>query len=149
MTELQNVPEAYRVLTVRVGEARFAFYVTGVQEVLRDVAVFPVPLVGGAVAGIMNLRGEVITALDFGALVGVESEGAGGRTVLVRDGGELVGLLVDEVFDVFDIAATEIFSLDNAFEGLKETPICRGFYHRGVLHGLVDLDTVLGRVAAP
>lgn len=149
MTALQNVPETYRVLTVRVGEARFAFDVSGVQEVLRDTAVFPAPLVGGAVAGIMNLRGEVITVLDFGGLAGIEAEASGSRTVMVRDGGEPVGLLVDEVFDVVDIAGTEIFSLDSAGEGVKETPVCRGFYHQGGLYGLVELETVLGRGEEP
>ena len=132
-----------RVLTVRVGEARFALDVTGVREVLRECAVFPAPLAGSPVAGIMNLRGDVVTVLDLGALLETGESASGARTVMVRDGEEVVGLQVDEVFDVLDITGKELFALDESSQSLPAGRVAGGFYHGEVLYGVVDLPAVL------
>jgi chemotaxis signal transduction protein len=65
--------------------------------------------------------------------------------VLVRDGREEVGILVDEVRDVFEIASDELLLLDGDDTFSDSVGRCEGFYLDGTLHAVVDLDSILGR----
>ena len=64
----------------------------------------------GAVHGLINLRGQIVTALDLRV---PPRDGAAGRgplpmNVIVRSRGEVVSLLVDEIGDVIDAADLEL-----------------------------------------
>jgi len=43
----------------------FGIELRGVQEVLRFVEMTPVPLAAGEVSGLINLRGQIVTAIDL------------------------------------------------------------------------------------
>jgi purine-binding chemotaxis protein CheW len=79
--------------------------VTVAQEVLPAQAVSPVPLAPPEVAGFLNLRGQIVTALDLRVRLGLPPREAGEPTmnIVVRDGEELVSFVVDEVGDVVEV----------------------------------------------
>ncbi len=94
---------------------RFAtFYLDGlflgvevekVQEVLRYQESTHVPLAPPEVRGLINLRGQIVTAIDLRRRLGV-SECPGGHNplnVVVRIGDEVVSFLVDEIGDVVEV----------------------------------------------
>ena len=145
----QDMQPRTRLLTMRVGEARVAVNVGRVREVLRATDLVPVPLVPAPVCGIVNLRGNVVTVLDFGALVGSREECSGNRIVLVRDGREEVGILVDEVYDVREIDQEDVFALDREDAGLNSAVLSGGFYHQGILYAVIDLEEIMGREIKP
>lgn len=105
-------------VTFRVGRQWLGLPVATVQEVLVAQRLAPVPLAPPVVAGFLNLRGQIITAVDLRVALGVVSAGASGDApapgapapydVVVRDGDELFALLVDEVGDVLPVAAAEV-----------------------------------------
>jgi chemotaxis signal transduction protein len=134
-----------RLLTMRVKGAGVAVDVERVREVVRGKNLVSVPLSSAPVRGIMNLRGSVVTVLDFAVLAGFGEECSGDRVVLVRDGREEVGILVDEVRDVFEIASDELLLLDGDDTFSDSVGRCEGFYLDGTLHAVVDLDSILGR----
>ena len=76
-----------------------------VQEVIRFQEMTPVPLAGAAVSGLINLRGQIVTALDLRRCLGLpaRAEGRAPMNVVVRSGGRAVSLLVDEIGDVLDV----------------------------------------------
>ena len=76
-----------------------------VQEVLTAQGVSPIPLAPAEVAGFLNLRGQIVTAIDLRARLGLTPRAAGtsSMNVVVRDRDELFSLLVDEVGDVVDV----------------------------------------------
>ncbi len=79
--------------------------VARVREVTRARELTPVPLAGPAIAGLMNLRGEIVTAIDLRVRLGlppVDADGVPGMHV-VLSGAEPVSLLVDEVGDVVEV----------------------------------------------
>jgi purine-binding chemotaxis protein CheW len=86
-----------------------------VQEVLGPLPVTPVPRAGAHVAGLMNLRGQVITAIDLRTQFGLPAgpHGSGGN-VLARTGAGPVALVVDRVGDVVEVT-------DAAFETAPAT----------------------------
>ena len=83
-----------------------------VRDVLDRVAVAPVPLAPAAIAGHLNLRGRIVTAIDLAERVGSVASNdhpAARRTAIVVDQGTtLYALLVDEVREVLPVPADEI-----------------------------------------
>jgi purine-binding chemotaxis protein CheW len=76
-----------------------------VAEVLGDQTITPVPLAHPHVAGLLNLRGQIVTAIDARRRLGLTTRGEGTAptVVVIRSDGELVSLLVDRPGDVVDV----------------------------------------------
>jgi len=76
-----------------------------VQEVLRSQPRTRVPLAPPAVAGLVNLRGQVLTAVDLRVRLDLppRADGEEPMVVVIRVGGEPVSLLVDTIGDVVDV----------------------------------------------
>lgn len=70
-----------------------------VQEVLRNPGLTPVPLAPPAIRGLINLRGQIVTAIDLGARLG-RTPTERRMNVVVRAGEGSVSLLVDRIDDV-------------------------------------------------
>lgn len=111
------------------GELELAtFYVGGllmgadirqVEEINRLLDVTPVPRAPDFVVGVLNLRGEVVTVLDLGRILGMDATeiGAETRNVIVNSQDEQVGLVADRIGDVVTIPATKVDPLPANFSG--------------------------------
>lgn len=85
----------------------FGIDVLQVQEVLRYQQMTRVPLAPGVLEGLINLRGQIVTAIDMRRRLGL-SPRADGRTpmnMVVRTEDGPVSLLVDEIGDVLEARA--------------------------------------------
>ncbi len=114
--------------------------VLGVRDVLADQAIARIPLAPGEVAGSLNLRGRIVTAIDLRRRLDLPPADPGTRrmSVVTEQGGELYALLVDQVAEVMSLPAS-------AFEPSPPTlPAVWAEHSRGVfrLEGrlLVVLD---------
>jgi purine-binding chemotaxis protein CheW len=87
-----------------------------VQEVLRSLEVTQVPLAPQVVSGLINLRGQIVTAVDLRRRLELEPRQAGvlAMNVVVRSEDGAVSLLVDEIGDVVEVD-------DSTFERPPET----------------------------
>jgi purine-binding chemotaxis protein CheW len=93
--------------TFHVGKYLFGVDVSLVQEVVRLQQMTPVPLAAREIAGLINLRGEVLTAIDLRARLGLPPAETSGRepvNVVVRVDDEPVSLLVDEIGGVLEVS---------------------------------------------
>lgn len=88
----------------------FGVAVSEVQEVLRYQQLTAVPAAPEAVQGLINLRGQIVTALDLRCRLGLpaRAEDALPMNVIIRSRGEVVSLLVDDIGDVIDTAGLEL-----------------------------------------
>jgi len=77
-----------------------------VQEVIRYQEMTRVPLVSEAVRGLINLRGQIVTAIDLRRCLGMpdRDEGELPMNVVVRTNDGAVSLLVDEIGDVIEVS---------------------------------------------
>ena len=93
--------------TFHVGRYLFGIDVELVQEIVRMQTITPVPLSGPEIAGLVNLRGEVLTAVDLRARLGLPPAGESHDpvNVVVRLDDEPVSLLVDEIGAVIEVSA--------------------------------------------
>jgi len=119
----------------------FGVGVECVQEVLRYQQLTAVPSAPEAVQGLINLRGQIVTALDLRFRLGLppRAEGALPMNVIVRSRGEVVSLLVDDIGDV--ITAT-----DRSGSGLELEPAPANLPSvvQDVIHGVLALpDSIL------
>lgn len=89
-------------LTVEVAGQMFGIPVLQVSDVLGPQRITRVPLAPPQVAGSLNLRGRIVTAIDVRARLGLPpgEPGAPKISVVVDVGGELYSLLVDNVGEV-------------------------------------------------
>lgn len=94
----------------------FGVDVRRVQEVLRFQRMTPVPLAPPVVEGLINLRGQIVTALDLRRRLDLADRPAGRQpmNIVVRSDEGPVSLLVDEIGEVVDVD-------DSAFEPPPET----------------------------
>lgn len=89
----------------RVGGLLVGVEVDAVQEVATGCAVTPVPLAPFVVSGLLNLRGQIVTAIDLRRSLGLEERAIGAvpvHVILRADGGS-TGLVVDTVGDVVEV----------------------------------------------
>lgn len=97
-----TAPGTVQLLTFELSGGLFGLEVERVQEVLCEAVVTPVPLGAPGLAGLLNLRGEVIPAVDLGRRLGLAARAAGTVPLhlVVRTAAGPVSLLVDSVGDV-------------------------------------------------
>jgi purine-binding chemotaxis protein CheW len=79
--------------------------VAAVQEVLRGLPRTRIPLAPRTLAGLINLRGQVLTAIDLREQLGLPARAEDDEPMLVviRIAGEPVALLVDSIGSVVDV----------------------------------------------
>jgi purine-binding chemotaxis protein CheW len=102
--------------TFFVGDLFLGLEVTCIQEVIRYQPLTVVPLTPELIAGLMNLRGQIVTAIDLRYRLGLPPRDAGERpiNVVVRTPDGAVSLLVDEIGDVIEVD-------DSTFERTPDT----------------------------
>lgn len=94
-----------QLCTFVVGGLYLGVGVEHVGEVLRQQQTTAVPLAHQEVAGLINLRGEIVTALDLRRRLGLEtSDQEPQMNVVLAMGEESVSLLVDEIGEVVTVS---------------------------------------------
>jgi len=135
-----------RWVTFRLDNETYGINVMQVQEVLRISEIAPVPGAPSYVLGIINLRGNVVTVIDSRSRLGlstVEPDDSS-RVVIIETSKHVVGILVDSVAEVVDLAASEIEPAPSVGTG-ESSQYIQGVASRdGVLVILMDLNKLLG-----
>jgi purine-binding chemotaxis protein CheW len=103
-----SVPE--QLCTFFLEDQFFGVPVQEVQEVIRYQEMTAVPLVPAAVSGLINLRGQIVTALDLRRRLnfGPRPPGQLPMNVVVRTPEGALSLLVDEIGDVIEVSAATL-----------------------------------------
>jgi purine-binding chemotaxis protein CheW len=105
-----------RLCTFHLERLFFGIDVGRVQEVFRYQSMTRVPLAPAVIRGLINLRGQIVTALDLRARLGLPErpQEMVPMNVVVRIGEDAVSFLVDDIEDVLDVE-------DADFEGPPAT----------------------------
>ncbi|MBP0492016.1 chemotaxis protein CheW [Pararoseomonas indoligenes] len=96
-------PTDTAVLTLTVAGQLCGVPVLGVRDILGPQTITPIPLAPPEVAGGLNLRGRIVTAVDLRRRLGLAPREPGApfpMSVVVEGGGELYALLADSVGEV-------------------------------------------------
>lgn len=95
--------------TFEVAGQLLGINVLEVQDVLNPIEIASVPLSSGEVAGLLNLRGRIVTAIDMRNKLGLEpfENRDECKSIVVEKDQELYSLIVDKVADVIGIPASK------------------------------------------
>jgi len=98
------VAESRQLCTFVVDGLLLGIDVRQVQEVFRSQEMTAVPLADPSVAGLLNLRGQIVTAIDLRTRLGLgpRPDGIDPMHVVIRTDDGAVSLLVDEIGDVIE-----------------------------------------------
>jgi purine-binding chemotaxis protein CheW len=124
-----------QLCTFTVDRYTFGVEVQKVQEVLRFQQMTRVPLAPWVVRGLINLRGQIVTAIDLRRRLGLPDAPAGvtPMCVILRTEQGAVSLLVDKIGDVREVHR-DVF---------EPPPVTLGDFGRDLIHGVYKLPDKL------
>lgn len=129
--------------TFYIGADLFGIEVMKVQEVSLNPVVIPVPLAPPFVLGLINLRGQIATALGLRELFGRNTlQQAEPMSVVCKIDGNLVSLIVDSIGDVVEL---EKASFECAPDTIPSNirRFVKGIYKMdGLLLSVFDIETL-------
>jgi purine-binding chemotaxis protein CheW len=138
-------------VTVMIGGQLFGLPISRVQDVFMPDRVTRVPLSAPEIAGVLNLRGRIVTAIDMRRRLGLppRTDDKPSMAVGIELKGESYGLLIDTVGEVMKLSETTRES--NPVNLDARLGRVSGGVHRldGQLMVILDVDHVLNTAAEP
>jgi purine-binding chemotaxis protein CheW len=148
--EFRSHELAGKYLSFALGAEEYGLPVLKVREIIKMMDITGVPQVPVYVRGVINLRGKVIPVVDLRVKFGFSSREYTERTCIIvvevalTADRVLMGIIVDDVSEVLNIAAEEIEQTPE-FGDRVETDYMNGIAKvKGRVKILLDLDRVLG-----
>jgi purine-binding chemotaxis protein CheW len=135
MSHSLNASQAQQFVTLVLAGQLFGIPVLDVHDVLKDQKINYIPLAPVQVAGSLNLRGRIVTAIDMRKRldVPIDPQRRSSTSVVVEFKNEMYSLIVDEV--------GEVLSLDE--HRFEKTPPTMHTAWRDVAKGVYRLDKSL------
>ncbi len=136
--------DQYLVFTTQSQE--FGFQVTQVQEITSVLATTDIPNSPSYVEGIMNLKGQLATVINFRKRLGFEPKehDEDTRVIVVEQAGFPIGIIVDSVEEVIKIPDDQVHKLPEATSASAAEETVKGvgmLDHRLII--LLDMDKLL------
>ena len=129
--------ETRQLVSMIVAEQQFGVAIEAVRDILGFQRLARVPLAAPEIAGVLNLRGRIVTAMDLGRRLGIQHGTARSpdqtMNIVVDHRGELYSLLVDRVGEVLTLGNGR-FAADTS---------CLPPRWRPLAHGVFRLDDAL------
>ena len=138
-------------VTVLIGDQLFGLPISRVQDVFMPDRITRVPLAEPEIAGVLNLRGRIVTAVDMRRRLGLPPRSDDGppMAVGIELRGESYGLLIDTVGEVMKLGEATLepnpVNLD-----ARLARVSAGVHRLdGQLMVILDVDSVLNASAEP
>lgn len=136
--------------TFRIAGRLYGIDVIKVQEIVKPMPITKIPLSVSFIRGLINLRGQVATAIDLRELFGLsDAPPEAPMNVVCRCDGALISLLVDDIGDVIEVTG------DDYEETPKTIPASVRVYMSGVyklknaLLSIIDIEKLFTQVNRP
>ena len=134
-----------RMVTFTLDGRLYGVNVDAVQEVLRDQTRTRIPLAPGTLAGLINLRGDVLSAVDLRAQLELPARDSESEPMLVviRVAGEQVALLVDTIGSVVDVDTDQFEPPPDTLVGSSREMLLGAYKLEDQLLLALDVDRVV------
>lgn len=132
-------------VTMTIADQLFGIPVLQVQDVLGHQRITRIPLAPPEVAGSLNLRGRIVTAIDVRLRLGLQArpKDKPGMSIVVDLRGELYSLMVDSVGEVLSLS-NEDFERNPATLDPRWREVSLGIYRlNGQLMVVLDVSRLL------
>ncbi len=141
--KLQN--RTIELATFYVGDALCGMDILKIQEINKHMEMTIVPQAPDYVMGILNLRGQIVTIIDLGKKLGLESTELTSRrrNIIVNSRGESVGLMAARISDVVEAHVDTIEHPPANIGGLQGKYFTGVYKTENSLVGILDVEEVL------
>ncbi len=138
--------DRHQFLTFSLGQEEYGIEILRVQEIKGYTAITPIPNTPNHIKGVMNLRGTVIPVVDLRIKFGLADAEVNRFTVVivVTVGDRVVGLVVDAVSDVLDVAASELVPAPEMGAGVDTSFLTGMAKSEDRLISLLAIERVVG-----
>ena len=109
-------------LRVRLGGATVGLPAMAVQQIVRAVAIMPLPGAPPILEGAVNVRGAVVGVVDVRARLGFPARPLDPEQflVLVTAGSRTLAIRVDEVDDLVDVSDADVHAQSELWPALRQ-----------------------------
>lgn len=137
--------ESHQYCTFYLGDQCFGLDVLWVQEIIRSQPLTTVPLAHPVVRGLMNLRGQIVTAIDLRTRLEMPAlaEDREQINVVVQTDDGAVSLLVDEIGDVLEMDQTQFERPPETLQGASRDLIQGAYKLPDQLVVILDPELIL------
>ncbi len=120
-----------------------------VQEVIRYQEMTRVPQAPLAVSGLINLRGQIVTAIDLRTRLGLKPRESGKlpMNVVVRSDDGAVSLLVDQIGDVIEVDSEHFETPPDTLQGAARELVQGAYKLEGRLLLLLNCEAAVELIA--
>lgn len=149
MTPVDTSVPPSRVCLITLAGELFAVDLRSVREVFEVESVTPVPGMAAALIGVANLRGSVIPLVDLRLMLGLPAGGQPCRlAVVIRHGGQQVGVLVDRVPEIRIVRGDDFMPAPSRGSGGLKPFVSATMRVEDRIGGVVEVPTLLSYVEA-
>ena len=133
--------------TFKLSNEKFAINTRKIQEVIKLPAPMRVPLSDKEISGVINIRSEIVVALDLAKKLDIDSidndQDLKKMSIIVKNGNEAVSLVIDSVGEVLEIEDGEIEPTpNNIAQNIREFLL--GVYtSKNSIISVLDIDRIL------
>ncbi|HEY3860724.1 MAG TPA: chemotaxis protein CheW [Verrucomicrobiae bacterium] len=150
IAEAPSAARPGKYLTFVLGGQSYGIDILRVREILRLIAITPVPKMPPHIRGVINLRGKIIPVLDLRAMFGLPAAAGHDRSCIVvvqgrqaDAAGALTGLWVDTVDEVIHLSEKDIEAPPDFGRRMEDQPLLGVAKSGQAVKILLDLDRIL------
>ena len=139
-----------RFCAFTLNQRLFAIDAERVREIVVIKSLTRVAGGGERVRGLVNLRGQIVTCLDLGIMLGLgQTSAVAPLAIVVEDADEQICIAIDRVHDVFELAPTAVDPVPATVPRSMAPNLAGAHQHREQIMLLLDLARILGSTGAP
>lgn len=137
-------------VVLSIASETFAVEISKVREIIRVPHITWVPGTPDYVRGVINLRGSVVAVIDLSGMLGMgqADEDSQTRIIIVESSGVIVGVLVDNVSRVAEIAPSQLEPALRTLDENQKAFVIAQLNLDDTLIGILELDEILAQARA-
>jgi purine-binding chemotaxis protein CheW len=128
-TTEETLSERQNLVAFRLEKQTYALPIEPIVQIVEMVAITPIPQLDAVIEGVINVHGEAVAVVKLRRHFGLSDTPLQLNTpiLLTRIGEQTIGLIVDEVTDVFNLPTDQVVQLGEILpKELGNAPIFRG-----------------------
>jgi len=140
---------AGKYLTFILGGGAFGIPILKVREIIRLLEITPIPRMPDYVRGVINLRGKIVPVIDLRMKFGLPNLTTTNRTCIIvvyvamAEATKLMGLIVDALEEVYQIAAEDLEPSPDFGKGTSAHYIQNMAKTKGTVKALLNIDQIV------
>jgi purine-binding chemotaxis protein CheW len=148
---MNDATKSTEYVTFTTAGQLFGLPIERVQDVFKPARMTRVPMAGLEIAGVLNLRGRIVTVINLGKRLDLASQvdATAAMAIGIESGSESFGLLVDAVGEVLKLSESDREATPINLERKLSRVAAGVFRLDGQLLVVLDVDRVLDLGAEP